>query len=73
VADGAASDAGSVAAQLRHHGYSRAEYASAFESLTRRGWLAPAEPPEHRPTETGRAVRQAVDRSTDAAFYTPWS
>jgi hypothetical protein len=73
LADGLATDADAVAEQLRHRGYSRAEYAAALASLATRGWLAPADASTYRLSEAGRAVRQGVERATDDAFYAPWA
>lgn len=73
VCSGQARTAGALFEQLAHRGYRRCEYAAALADLTRRGWLAPdGSAGEVSPTDTGRALRAAVERDTDRYFYAPW-
>lgn len=74
ICAGEAASAAAVATQLAHRGYSPTEYAAALSRLARRGWLEAASAKgDYGMTETGRALRDAVERQTNAYFYAPWS
>ena len=60
-----------VVEKLGFRGFGEADYGAALAGLVARGWLAEADG-VYRPTDAGRALRQAVEEATDAHFYGPW-
>jgi hypothetical protein len=72
ICAGEATSANAIATQLAYRGYSPGEYAEALSRLARRGWLASADG-GYRVTEAGHAIRDTVERQTNAYFYAPWS
>ncbi len=72
VADGTGPTSDAIFDALAYRGYSVADYAAALAELAGRGWVR-AGTDGHAITSDGRAVREQVEKATDAAFYAPWS
>lgn len=53
-------------------GFTREEYAQAFQELVSRGWIEENEG-KYRVTQEGKRIREEAEALTDQYFFAPWS
>lgn len=53
-------------------GFTRDEYAQAFQELTQRGWIQ-QDGETYQPTAEGKRIREEAEVLTDKYFFAPWS
>jgi DNA-binding MarR family transcriptional regulator len=72
VWSGESNTAEALAERLPNRGYAADDYAASLTELVGRGWIEEAAG-GYRVTETGEALRQEAEATTNRLFFEPWS